>query len=90
MIRTLSLIPLLATGCIIYEEDWDDGHCHRCGPDDDGGTTVVDPGGDGDGDGNGQTPTEPEPEPETPIVTSSWIWPSASRASAPRTAPRST
>lgn len=69
MIRTLSLIPLLATGCIIYEEDWDDEPCHRCGPDGTTGGSVTVPGDDDDD--NAQTPgdTEPEPEPEAPVVT---------------------
>ena len=68
MIRTLSLLPLLAPGCIIYEEDWDHGECHRCGPDgSDGGGTVVVPGDDDDG--GAQTPGTTEPEPEAPLVT---------------------
>src|SRR5687767_9013232 len=65
MTRMLALAPLLATGCIVYEEDWDHG-CRRCQADDTG--VVVTVPGDDDDDTVGNTDTEPEPDPG-PIVT---------------------
>lgn len=66
MTRMLSVFLLLASGCIIYEEDWSDGECRACETPTDTSTLGNDGGDETD---DPEVPDTDVPDPG-PIVTS--------------------